>query len=175
MKGSRVHFPPLLHVLLIFLSVVVSTNSLAEQARPMLDLKSKDPRLHTEQGYASVLFWRLRLEDRTGDCYAFYPRFTFGPPGSARRATSGQLVPMTPGEYFETHFTASAVQDQWEKRGEVSMFDGLYAVEARPGRYEMFQFKLHRKKDEFGSLAFAVNLGERLLDVPCLISIKMQI
>jgi hypothetical protein len=165
MKGSRVRFPPFLCVVLAFLSVVVTTDSPAEQDRPMLDLKSKDPRLHTEQGYASVLFWRLRLEDRTGDCAAFYPRFTFGPPGSAKRATSGQLVPMTPGEYFKTHFTASAAQGRWEKKGEAHVFDGLYAVEARPGPYEVFQFKLHRKKEEFGSLAFAVNLGEQLLDV----------
>jgi hypothetical protein len=72
---------------------------------------------------------------------------------------------MTPGEYFKTHYTALAIGGQWEKKGEVHLYDGLFAVQARLGPYEAFQFKLYRKKEEFGSSALAINLGERLVDV----------
>jgi hypothetical protein len=108
--------------------------------RPMLDLNPKKPQLHA--GYQSVLFWRVRIEDRSGDLVGLEPRFVVGPTGSAERVRSGKVVTASPEEYFSTHYRPSAVQGRWERHGGQATYEGLFAVEARPGTVEFFQFAL---------------------------------
>jgi len=127
--------------LVIIVTAMAATAAIgAGVPRPMLDLNPKKPQLHA--GYQAVLFWRVHIEDRSGDLVGLEPRFVVGPPGSAERVRSGKVVSVTPEEYFSTHYRPSAVQGRWERRGAQATYDGLFAVEARPGTVEFFMFAL---------------------------------
>jgi hypothetical protein len=127
--------------------------------RPMLDLNPKKPALHANDGFRSVLFWRVRVEDRTGEIAGLNPRLVVGPPGSAERLKSGRVVSMDFSEYQATHYTASAVRGEWQRSGSTAVFDGLYAVEARPGSYELFAFSLDREREGIGDSAAVIPLA----------------
>jgi hypothetical protein len=65
---------------------------------------------------------------------------------------------MGPGDYFSSHATASAIEGKWKSNGEVERFEGFYAVEAKPGTYEWFQFKLDTERSGIGSSVSVVTL-----------------
>ncbi len=135
-RGARFVFVPAVVAATLFLSMSAG----AATPRPMRDLSTKKPQLHA--GFASVLFWRVHIEDHSGDLRGLEPRFLVGPPGSAERVKSGVLTEMSASEYFATHYRPSAVQGRWTRQGESASYDGLFAVEARPGPVEFFRFAL---------------------------------
>ena len=158
--GARLALVPAI----VAAALVLSLPAEPATPRPKLDLSTKKPQLHA--GFASVLFWRVHIEDRSGDLAGLEPRFVVGPPGSAERVRSGVLTEMGPSEYFSTHYRPSSVQGRWERQGKSASYDGLFAVEARPGTVEVFQFAL--TLDRGGDLDRSVAmlpLGARLCGI----------
>lgn len=143
---------------LLNLGVILLVCSCTFAAQPMQDLNPKKPKLHAKDDYRSIVFWRVCINDLTGDTTGYHPRLVIGPPGSSERVSSGQLISMSPMEYLSSHATTSSVEGAWEKGESLTSFDGLYAVEARAGTYEFFQFKLDRKNTGIGSSAAVITL-----------------
>ncbi len=73
-RGARLVFVMALVAATLFLS----TSAGAATPRPMRDLSTKKPQLHA--GSSSVLFWRVHIEDHSGDLRGLEPRFLVGPP-----------------------------------------------------------------------------------------------
>ena len=146
-------------------AVSILAAAVAAAGPPVQELKAKKPKLHTKDGYTSVVVWRVGVTDPTGGVAGLHPRLVVGPPGSADRVRTGAVVEMSPGEFLNAYAYVTAVEGGWQRSADPARFDGLYVVEARPGSFEWFQLKLDRADSGVGSSLQVFNLAAS----PCVI------
>jgi hypothetical protein len=92
--------------------------------RALLNLRDNDT-LDADKGYTSVVFWRMRVVDRS-ETFHRQPRlFVYRPAGAGQG----------PERYDRLTLERVDAEGTWEKENGVPVYEALVAVQARPGEY----------------------------------------
>jgi hypothetical protein len=94
-------------------------------ARPRSLSILEEDALNREQGFESVVFWRVKVLDRTGTVTS-RPRFSIYRPGLSKEGTPDFDRPVP---------EQAAVNGEWAKRDGISVFEGMVVAASKPEQY----------------------------------------
>lgn len=111
-------------------------------------------RLDQKEGFESLVFWRLRIADKTLDFRGFYPSFFVSNLGCFRNEIENRT-------------------DHWQEKDGIAYFDGIFVAKARPGDYEIQKIHLPLGSSSTGGVYTALKTTNTFFDIKIDKSLKV--